>query len=105
MVHHLLLKSGAETLKYRRPKPQIERRPDEWTIVELAEQIGMPQTTLYAWVQKGRLCCRRVNDAPNGVMLICADAETIVALKAIRNTPPPWRRLPQRLGDAATPDS
>ena len=35
--------------------PQIERLANEWTIRELAEEIGMPQPTLYTWVQKGRL--------------------------------------------------
>jgi len=42
MVHHLLLKSGAETIKYRRRLPQIERLENEWTTRELAEEIGMP---------------------------------------------------------------
>ena len=46
MVHHLLIRAGAIEPKYRRRKPQIERQPDEWTIRELAEQIGVPEPTL-----------------------------------------------------------
>jgi hypothetical protein len=42
MVHHSLITAGAIEPKYRRRKPQIERRPNEWTIRELAEQIGVP---------------------------------------------------------------
>ncbi len=96
MVHHLLLKSGAEPLKYRRRPPQIERLENEWTIRELAQEVGMPQPTLYTWVQKGRLSCRNVGGGSKRAVLVRADPETIAALKAIRATPPPWRRLPPR---------
>jgi DNA invertase Pin-like site-specific DNA recombinase len=93
MVHHLLIKSGAETVRYRRRPRQLDRRQNEWTIRELAEEIGMPQPTLYAWIEKGRLSCRN----PNGhkrEKLVFADPETVATLKAIRATLPPWRRLP-----------
>jgi DNA invertase Pin-like site-specific DNA recombinase len=96
MVHHLLLKSGAQKIRYRRRPPQIERRDNEWTIRELAEEIGMPQPTLYTWVQKGRLSCRNVGGGSKRAVLVRADPEAIAALKAIRATPPPWRRLPPR---------
>ena len=99
MVHHLLIKSGAQTRKYRRRKPQIERLANEWTIAELAEEIGMPEPTLYTWVQNGRLPYRIVESAPNRIKLVCADPETIAALKAIRATPPPWRQLPPQLAN------
>jgi DNA invertase Pin-like site-specific DNA recombinase len=101
MVHHLLLKSGAETIRYRRRPLQIERLENEWTIRELAAEIGMPEPTLYTWVQKGRLSCRNVSSASRCIVLVRADAETIAALKAIRVTPPPWRRLPPSLANAA----
>jgi DNA invertase Pin-like site-specific DNA recombinase len=101
MVHHLLLKSGAEPLKYRRRPPQIERLENEWTIRELAQEVGMPQPTLYTWVQKGRLSCRNVGGGSKRAVLVRADPETIAALKAIRATPPPWRRLPPRLANNA----
>ena len=92
MVHHLLIRAGAIEPKYRRRKPQIARQPDEWTIRELAEQIGVPEPTLYTWVQKGRLRSRAVNDSRT--KLVHADATAIAELKAIRATPAPWRRLP-----------
>jgi excisionase family DNA binding protein len=92
MVHHLLIRAGAIEPKYRRRKPQIARQPDEWTIRELAEQIGVPEPTLYTWVQKGRLRSRAVNDSRT--KLVHADAAAIAELKAIRATPAPWRRLP-----------
>jgi DNA invertase Pin-like site-specific DNA recombinase len=96
MVHHLLIKSGVETVKYRRRPSKIERRPSEWTIRELAEEIGMPQPTLYAWIQKGRLSCRNADGGSQRAKLVLADPDTVSALKTIRATPPPWRRIPPR---------
>lgn len=97
MVHHLLIKARIIEPKYRRRKPRIERETDEWTIRELAEQIGVPQSTLYGWVQKGRLRSRFVQAGPGRAKLVFADAATIADLKTIRATPPPWRRLPPPL--------
>lgn len=94
MVHHLLIKAGVIEPKYRRRKPHIARRPDEWTIRELAEQIGMPQPTLYNWVSQGRLRSRMVKARAGRAKLVHADSTTIAALKEIRTTPAPWRRLP-----------
>jgi hypothetical protein len=96
MVHHLLIKSGAEAVKYRRRPSRIERRPNEWTIRELAEEIGTPQPTLYAWVHKGRLSCRDAGGASKRAKLVLADPDMISALKTIRATPPHWRRIPGR---------
>ena len=94
MVRRLLISAGAiePRLRHRRTLP--ERRPDEWTIRELAEELGVPQPTLYHWVQNGRLTSRSVNAGAGSAKLVTADAATIANLKAIRATPPPWRRLP-----------
>ncbi|MEI6560365.1 MAG: recombinase family protein [Rhodospirillaceae bacterium] len=51
MVHHLLQKTGAVSVRYRRTQPDVNRAPDEWTIRELAHHLGMPEPTLYTWVQ------------------------------------------------------
>jgi excisionase family DNA binding protein len=101
MVHHLLIKAGAIEPKYRRNKPQIVRQPDEWTIRELAEHIGVPEPTLYNWVQKGRLRSRILKDGR--IKLVHADAAAIAELKAIRGTPAPWRRLPLPFTRPANP--
>jgi DNA invertase Pin-like site-specific DNA recombinase len=107
MVHHLLIRAGVIQPRYRRRKPPLERRPDEWTIRELAEQIGMPEPTLYTWVQHGRLRSRLVQTATGRAKLVHADAAAITALKAIRTTPAPWRRLPPPLAylENSAPDS
>jgi len=97
MVHHLLIKGGVIEPKYRRRKPQITREPDEWTIRELAEQIGMPEPTLYTWVQQGRLRSRMAQAGSGQVKLVHADAATIDSLKTIRAIPAPWHRRPAPL--------
>ena len=95
MVHHMLLRTGAISIKYRRPESRIDRRADEWTIRELAELLGVPQPTVYGWIQKGRLSSRDVPaTGRRPAKLVHADAATIAKLKAARATPPPWRRLP-----------
>jgi DNA invertase Pin-like site-specific DNA recombinase len=97
MVHHLLIKAGVMAPKYRRRKRRIDRLPDEWTIPELAEQIGMPEATLYTWVQQGRLRSRVVQAYAGRAKLVYANTETIAALKTIRATPAPWHRPPPQL--------
>ena len=94
MVHHLLIGAGVVTRRSRRRKAEIVRQPDEWTIRELAERIGMPEPTLYTWVQRGRLRSRVVQTGSGRAKLVHADAAEIAALQAIRATPAPWRRLP-----------
>jgi hypothetical protein len=94
MVRHLLTTAGIIEPGARRPRTIPERRPDEWTIRELAEELGVPQPTLYNWVQTGRLPSRSVKAGAGSAKLVTADAATIATLKTIRATPPPWRRLP-----------
>jgi DNA invertase Pin-like site-specific DNA recombinase len=100
MVHHLLTRAGVIAPKYRRRAREIERGANEWTIRELAAQIGMPEPTLYNWVQQGRLRSRVVQTSVGRAKLVQADAETIIELKAIRTTPAPWHRRPPPITQA-----
>jgi excisionase family DNA binding protein len=97
MVRRLLIRAGVIEPGQRRPRTLPERQPDEWTIRELAEQLGVPQPTLYNWVRNGRLPSRSVKAGAGSAKLVTADAATIDNLKTIRATPPPWRRLPPPL--------
>jgi uncharacterized protein YndB with AHSA1/START domain len=97
MVQHLLGKVG--TTKYKRRPVVIERQPDEWAIVELARHLAMPASTLYNWVQQGRLQSRMVCHKGMTFRLVHADEATIAAFKMIRATPAPWRRRPPRIAD------
>ncbi len=92
MVRRVLI--GAELIEAKRGTPRTipHRRPDEWTINELAAEIGAPPATIYYWVQKGRLSSRSVEVLGTFNKLVTADAATIVKLKAARATPLPFRR-------------
>lgn len=103
MVHHLLIKVGVIEPKYRRRKPQIARQPDEWTIRELAEKIGMPEPTLYTWVQQGRLRSRMAKPGSGHLELVHAAPATITDLKTIRTTPAPWHRRPPPISPSDNP--
>ena len=103
MVRRLLTTAGVIEPGPRRPRTIPERQPDEWTIRERAEELGVPQPTLYSWVQNGRLLSRSVKAGAGSAKLVTADAATIANLKMIRATPPPWRRLPPHVGNTAHP--
>jgi excisionase family DNA binding protein len=94
MVRRLLTSAGVIEPGLRRPRTLPERQPDEWTIRELAEELGVPQPTLYHWVRNGRLPSRPVKAGSGSAKLVTADAATIANLKTIRATPPLRRRLP-----------
>jgi excisionase family DNA binding protein len=101
MVHRLLLKGGMRVPKYQRHNVLHERQPNEWTTRELAEHLGLPQSTLYKWIEEGRLRSRRVPG--RRATLVHADEAAIAALKAIRATPIPWRRLPRPVTELINP--
>ena len=106
MVHQMLLKTGAISIKYHRPAATFDRQADEWTIRELAELLGVPQPTIYSWVQQGRLSSRIVPATHRRpAKLVHADADTIDALRTMRATPPPWRRLPPTSSSLPPPQS
>jgi DNA invertase Pin-like site-specific DNA recombinase len=92
MVRHVLVGAGVIEAKRRAPKAVPQRRSDEWTINELAAEIGAPQATIYNWAQKGRLSSRSVEVQGTFHKLVTADAATIARLKAARATPLPFRR-------------
>jgi DNA invertase Pin-like site-specific DNA recombinase len=94
MVRHRLAAAGILEHKPRTPITITARKPDEWTIRELAEHLGMPQPTLYHWVQTGRLRYRPLEMRGKVIKLVVADAATIADLKAIRTRPAHLRHLP-----------
>jgi DNA invertase Pin-like site-specific DNA recombinase len=93
MVRRLLTTAGVIEPNPRGPRALPERQADEWTIRELAVELGLPQPTLYNWVRAGHLRSRSVSAGASSAKLVTADAATIARLKTIRATPPPWRRL------------
>jgi DNA invertase Pin-like site-specific DNA recombinase len=103
MVQNLLRKTDSVARKYQRPPVAIDRRADEWIIAELARHIPVPESTLYSWVQKGRLRRRTVRVGGHQITLVHADASEIARLRTVRATPKPWRRLPSPIAAASEP--
>jgi DNA invertase Pin-like site-specific DNA recombinase len=96
MVRRLIAKAGLAAPRQRRRKLEIPRQTDEWTVGELAGHLGMRESTLYNWVQQGRLRSRVVQVGAAHAKLVYAGAAEITALQVILATPLPWRRRPPR---------
>ena len=107
MVRRVLIAAGQIEAKRRAPRAVLQRRPDEWTINELANEIGAPTATIYNWVQNGRLSSRSVKVQGIFAKLVTADAATIAQIKVARATPWPFRRglLPRANSNSPTLDS
>ena len=88
MVGALLARQGLG-VSPSRPRA-VARKPDEWTLPELAYTLAMPEPTLYAWLRKGHLKARR--DQGSGQWLLWADASELQRLRRLRQAPRVWKR-------------
>lgn len=84
---HSLLSTGT-------PKQQhttdICREADEWTMKELAQQLQMPEPTLYSWLCKGHIKGRQVKVASRSIWLLHADDMELEQLRKQRMTQRIW---------------
>lgn len=94
MVSNLLSRLNRKTLARSKKRFQPQLHTHEWTLVALAEKLGMPPVTLYSWIQKGRVTARKeLGVGTLGVWVIHADADEIERLRALRIAPKtPWPR-------------
>ena len=80
------------------PKQQhtadIPREADEWTVKELAQQLQMPEPTLYAWLKKGLIKARQAQANARSVWLITADADQLEQLRQQRSAQRIWIHQP-----------
>jgi DNA invertase Pin-like site-specific DNA recombinase/DNA-binding transcriptional MerR regulator len=74
------------------PPPKSDRSalgPNEWFVVDLAREVGIPKNTLHAWRQRGWVSYRR----PPGLRTPCvcwADPEELDRLRRLARTPKGW---------------
>ncbi|MEY3760697.1 MAG: hypothetical protein RIR39_2188 [Pseudomonadota bacterium] len=91
MVRALLTRQG---LSAGSPKQQhttdICREADEWTMKELAQQLHMPEPTLYSWLCKGQVKGRQVKVASRSIWLLHADDIELERLRKQRSTQRIW---------------
>jgi DNA invertase Pin-like site-specific DNA recombinase len=91
MVGVLLSRQGlTRKLRRRRKTGSERRRRNEWTLRELACEVGMPEITLYSWLQKGRLNARRDEKHHVEQWLVWADEAEIERLRALRTARRTW---------------
>ena len=65
------------------------RQRDEWTVLDLANELGMPKNTLFAWLKNGWVRFRRL-PGYRGRCLCWADAADMKRLRKLRDTPHGW---------------
>jgi len=80
MVRSLLARQGLGSP--RGARPEVPRAPDEWTVAELAQKLGLAKPTLHAWLGRGLLKGRKVASAAQRVWLIWADQAELARLEA-----------------------
>jgi hypothetical protein len=95
MVRSLLKRQG---ISLGTPKQQhtvgIPREADEWTLKELAQQLQMPEPTLYKWLKKGLIKARQVQANARSVWLVTADADQLEHLRQQRSAQRIWIKQP-----------
>ena len=72
----------------RRASADLRQR-DEWTALDLANELGMPKNTLFAWLKNGWVRFRRL-PGYRGRCLCWADAAELKRLRKLRDTPHGW---------------
>jgi hypothetical protein len=91
MVERLLLQLDLRSLKRTRrksPRENVNPRRGEWTLLALARELDMPDTTLYYWLRRGDLPGRK---ASNGVWLVRAKKGEVEELRRRRQRGQAWR--------------
>jgi len=86
MVRTIMSRNGLTTSKgaaWRRPA----LGPDEWIVRDLAAELGMPMISLYAWLRRGWVRARRIEEHPRQPWAISADAQELARLRALRVAP------------------
>lgn len=80
LIHAMMARHGFVP---RGPKAPLTDGPNDWTLAELANELSMPQVTLYGWMRRGWLKARRVR----GQWIVTADKDERSALRQRRERP------------------
>ncbi len=93
MVAGLADRTGAVRRTGRRGRSvPAERRPDEWTMDEMAERAGIRKPTLYRWIHAGRIsarkvACRSKGESGSRIWLVHAAGDTFESIRKWREAP------------------
>lgn len=103
MISALLSRQGLQSGTARQQHShKIQRKPNEWTLKELARELEMPEITLYHWLRKGKLIARQEAQTSRSIWLIQADRTELERLRALRSAPRIWSKHTQKLNTSPT---
>ena len=88
-VYHLWRRNFASTSRPRRQVPAGLLQPNEWSVLDLANELQLPKNTLFAWMRRGWVRFRRL-PGYRGRCLCWADAAELKRLRQLRDTPHGW---------------
>jgi DNA invertase Pin-like site-specific DNA recombinase len=85
MVHSLLSRLGLKTGTAKQQHTcGVARKPNEWTLKQLAGKLEMSESTLYVWLHRGKLNARQVKGLARTVWLVHADRQELARLRELR---------------------
>ena len=103
MISVLLSRQGLQSGSTRQQHThKIRRKPNEWTLKELARELEMPEITLYCWLRKGKLIARQESQTSRSIWLIQANRTELERLRALRSAPRSWSKRTQELNTSPT---
>ncbi len=103
MISVLLTRQGLQSGSARQQHThKIQRKPNEWTLKELARELQMPEITLYRWLRRGKLKARQEAQSSRSIWLIQADKTELERLQALRSAPRIWLKRTQELNTSPT---
>jgi hypothetical protein len=85
MVRTILSRNGLTMKRGARPRPALG--PNEWILRDLAAELGMPVITLYAWLRRGWIQGRQIDNHVRRPWVIRADPRELARLRALRVAP------------------
>lgn len=98
MVRTIMSRNGMTTRGAAWQRPTLG--PNEWLMRDLAAELEMPMISLYAWLRRGWVRARRIEQHPRKPWVILADAQELARLRAFRVAPKLGWRSPQWIASA-----
>jgi hypothetical protein len=91
MVRCLLNRQGIRIgTQKQQHTANIPRGADEWTLKELANQLQMPEPTLYSWIKKGCVSARQIKVDTRSFWIITANQQELGQLRKLRTINRIW---------------
>jgi hypothetical protein len=87
-VQAVTIQDGNRPQSHGRPATLTGLPADEWSVADLAVELGMPTTTIYAWIHRGWITARRAPGTKSWI--ITANDQQMRELRERRAGPPAY---------------